>query len=911
LASLRSIRDFVAVLALGCGLASAQTLTGSITGTVRDEQGLVLVGATLSLYGPKGTITAVADGNGSYRFPAVDPGTYAVQVAMPRFQPQRREDLTITIGRQLTVDFVLKISTLSEEIDVIPESALVDVRSSASTQSLPQDVLFNLPLARGDSGQLINYAPGINGGSAFGGASGFQASANAFYLDGVSTRNPGRGGNSVLLNYNTLEEVQVAGLGAPAEYGGFRGAVVNYVSRSGANRFSGLLDGQYSSKALAGDNLKADIVSQNPLLLNSSRTDKRVDVTTQLGGPIVKDKLFFFVSAQRNEVRTGVPGPVKQSSDTSPRFFGKLTWQAGGKDALTALFQWRNSEGTGLSGNTPDVATTDALSMNEHTQDRLWSLQWRRVLGTHTFLEAKYHGVTAQLNLDPKVEKPLHFDVVTGNYSGGGGFFLHVQRKQQTLHAALSHHADSFLGRHDFKFGVEFERSEVSFSTGYTGGLLYYDYAGAPYHAYSFSAHTIADNHRESFYLQDAWRVSDRLTLNPGVRVDLMRGGDRNLSHTLYEANPISPRLGVALDLTGDHKTALKAFYGQYYEAILVTYYNELLPGRTDFVTYDVTGAAPVEIDRLPLSNVTYRMDPEIRHPKVEEWSVGFDRALAGDLRFSAIGVLRTDKNFIASLYPSARWTPTVVPNGLTNGSLTVYNWANRAASESDHLITNPDGYLYLDPSGRPLGAACACARYRGLILSLDRRLKERWQAKVSYVLAKNEGTVDPNSEETIGASGSLFETPTLGLVNSYGEFGPSRRHELKLFGTYQIPRIDVNLSAHYRLISGETYTYSQLYPQQINFPSFLGRQPLIEQRGRHRYPAENLLDVRIEKVLKVHRGQIGVYADISNLFDAAQINGVQTRVPALAVEGVNLPAGTPTSLVAPRQVTLAARWSF
>jgi hypothetical protein len=287
------------------------------------------------------------------------------------------------------------------------------------------------------------------------------------------------------------------------------------------------------------------------------------------------------------------------------------------------------------------------------------------------------------------------------------------------------------------------------------------------------------------------------------------------------------------------------------------------------------------------------------------------DRALTGDLRFSASAVLRTDKNFISTLYPSARWTPTSVPNGLTGGPLTVYNWANRAASQDDHLITNPDGYVYLDVEGGPLGGACACARYRALLLSLDRRLKERWQARVSYVLAKNEGTVDPTSEETIGAPGSLFETPTLALVNSNGEFVPSRRHELKLFAGYQVPRVEVNLSAYYRLISGETFTYSQLYKDEINFPGFLGQEPLLEQRGHNRFVAENLLDLRIEKVFRLHLGQIGLYADITNLFNAAQVKGVQTRVPSRTVDGVELPYGTPTSLVAPRQVTLAARWRF
>ncbi len=305
-------------------------------------------------------------------------------------------------------------------------------------------------------------------------------------------------------------------------------------------------------------------------------------------------------------------------------------------------------------------------------------------------------------------------------------------------------------------------------------------------------------------------------------------------------------------------------------------------------------------------------MDPGIRHPKVEEWNAGFERALTGDVRFSAAAVLRKDKNFIASVYPSARWTPTPLPNDLTGGSLTVYDWANRDESENDHLKTNPQGYVYRDAEGNPIGTARADARYRGLILSLERALKGRWQAKVSYVLAKNEGTVDPYSNESIGFGGALFDTPTHGLVNSYGEFVPSRRQELKVVATYEIPQIELNLNAYYRLISGETYAYTQLYsPQQLSYPYLLGREPLIEPRGSRRYPIENLLDLRVEKAFKVGNGRIGLYADITNVFNATQVTGVQTRVPPLTVEDVDLTYGTPTVLVAPRQVILAARWSF
>ena len=131
-------------------------------------------------------------------------------------------------------------------------------------------------------------------------------------LDGVDTRDPEGGSAWTFFNYNIIDEVQVGGLGQPAEYGGFTGAVVNTITKSGGNRFSSLFEYRYTNKSLAGDNEPAtDIAEQNPTLGDAVRGTKLNDYTVQLGGPIKKDKMFFFVQHPAVPDRAGPRRPAR------------------------------------------------------------------------------------------------------------------------------------------------------------------------------------------------------------------------------------------------------------------------------------------------------------------------------------------------------------------------------------------------------------------------------------------------------------------------------------------------------------------------------------------------------------------------------------------------------------------------
>ena len=128
--------------------ALAQTLTGSITGTVKDEQGAVLPGVNVTLTGKQGTQTKVTDANGNYRFPALEVGTYAVSADLTGFQKASQQVVQISPGRELTIDLALKVQGLTESVTVMAESPVVDVKSSATDTTISQSLLFSAPITR-------------------------------------------------------------------------------------------------------------------------------------------------------------------------------------------------------------------------------------------------------------------------------------------------------------------------------------------------------------------------------------------------------------------------------------------------------------------------------------------------------------------------------------------------------------------------------------------------------------------------------------------------------------------------------------------------------------------------------------------------------------------------------------------
>ncbi|MET0557001.1 MAG: TonB-dependent receptor, partial [Vicinamibacteria bacterium] len=554
--------------------AAAQSLTGAIAGTVTDEQGGALPGALVTLTSKTGSKTATSEANGAYRFVALEPGSYAVQVELSGFAPRRQPSVAVNVGQTFVADFTLKVGGMAESVDVVGEAPVVDTASSATNNELGQDLLYNMPIRQGNTAtNLLNFAPGITDGAAYGGDA---DNGNGLLIDGVDTRDPSGGTAWTFYNYNIVEEVQFTGIGAPAQYGAFTGAIVNTVTKSGGNQMAGLFDVIYTKSSLAGDNIQDSFLAANPSLGEAAKTNKLLDYTTQISGPIIKDKLFYFASAQRYSRKDDPIGPRTRTDEASNRLNLKVTYQATPNDHVTGSLQFDNYNIIGRSGYNA-LTDTDEITNREDAPEYVWNTQWRHVFGSKTFTEVKYTGWWGYYDLNPEVDDSLHVDGATGQTSVSQGWHYYADRGRHDALASISHYAEKF-GRHDLKFGVEVERSKTRDRYGYANNTYYYDYAGAPYLAYSYGYDVSGRNQRESVYLQDSWKVSDRLTLNPGVRYDHVSGSHPDIGK-VYSSGNLAPRFGFAFDLTGDQKTVLKGSYSQYYEGIFNDIYKRATPG--------------------------------------------------------------------------------------------------------------------------------------------------------------------------------------------------------------------------------------------------------------------------------------------------------------------------------------------
>jgi hypothetical protein len=523
----------------------------------------------------------------------------------------------------------------------------------------------------------------------------------------------------------------------------------------------------------------------------------------------------------------------------------------------------------------------------------------------------KWTGYDASSRLDPEVDAPGRTDIGTGGLSVSQGWRYAAERNRQQVNGAVTHHADAF-GQHDFKFGMEIERSKLRSQYGYNDDIRYVDLYGAPYLAYSYGYDVKGDNRRESLFAQDGWRVGAHVTLTPGLRVDMLRGYDGASSQKVYSNTNWAPRIGLAFDPSGKGTTVIRGHFGQFYEGLFFSGYSRAVTGASDFVVFENDGTSLWEVDRSP--PMLYRMDPKARHPRLDQWTVGVERSFARHWRVSATGIHRSWRNLVDSVLPDARWAPTSVPNALAGGDLVVYDWINEEEAGGNLLLSNPDGFVYRDGSGSPLGTARAGRRYRGLMFVLSRRLADRWQARFSYVLSKADGTVDNGTTGTFGGS-RAFETPTLALVNSDGEVTQSPRHEVKFLGGYTIPKLELALGLSFRHVEGKTFAASGRFSSRdIAFPYSAGRQPLLEPRGSRRAETEDLLDLRLEKIVSLpgDRGRLSFYGDITNVFGAGTVTSIQSRYPSLEIPGAGeIAFGSPMATVPPRQIRLGLRWAF
>jgi hypothetical protein len=804
---------------------------------------------------------------------------------MSGYKTLNREDIRLQIG--ITLDLKLELIPFAgvETVTVTGEPATIDITSPETKTFLSNEVLQNLPASQFQP-DTLNLAPGINNSIAWGGAS---DTGVAWQIDGVDTSDPEAGSAWSFVNYNIIDQVELAGLGAPAEYGGFTGVVFNSTTKSGSNDVHGVADAYYTQDALTWDN-------GAPAGINST-VRKYINATANVGGPFIKDKLWWYVSGQYYNNVTNNGGPDR--NETSPRAFGKLSWQVNANNTFDAWIEWDKYDITGRGG---DPHTPIEATVTERAPEYVWNFGWKSVFSKDTILDVTFQGYTGYYYLDPASGYELtgHYDGPTADYSQNSTYYYLADRGRNQLNASISQHVSDWAGSHDFKFGVEIERSTVRSRYGYpTGQWIYNNYYGydpgtgitdyqgtAHYYGASYDLH--GTNERVSAFAQDDWQVSSRVTINPGIRLDYIVGKVPQLGN-VYDYLAPAPRLGLAWNVTGDNANLIKAHVGRYYAGAHTTYFDLVAPGAFETSQKIIDWPSGAQ-DVFPVRTKTFENDPDLKHPYMDQFVLGYDRALPAGFVLSITGIYRTWKQFVESVAKNPDFTPVVGEVGVrdaagdivsTGQTVTMFDWNN--FDTDTLLVTNPSGLK---------------RTYKGIMLTGTKNFRNNWQATASYVYSQTRGNIDNVGFDGASDSGGqdagpspFLDTPN-SKINWDGKLTHDPTHQLKLHGTYVIAPANLWLSAGWNYYTGDTYTKKSqcllsnddgdpltndchAFPQE----GIAKVRYFAEPRGSRRLPAFTEVDLRVEWKPPIgKKGNFGVIVDVFNLLNHAQVEEVQDR---------------------------------
>lgn len=886
----------------------AQQTTGNLRGVVTDESGAVLPGVTVTLRGRgvPGAPTSITNEQGVYRFPNLAPGTYDITVELAGFATSTQTGIPIALGGTADVPVQMKVSTQQETITVTAEAPVVDSASTQVATNYTREWVENIPVRRFTFFDLINASPGVSQStqtSSRSQAFGSAANENLYLLDGTDFTAPYTGAAWPWPNTDAIEEVQVLSLGANAEYGNVAGAVFNIVTRQGSNQFHGDTNFYYQNQSLTGRNTTQAQDNGSPY----NRAKFR-DSTTQIGGPVFKDKLWFFGSFQYQadwESQPGTPAEFPAKSQAK-RYFWKLNYSINQNHRLQAQMHDDFYEIPERASLRTAPSTLGLNSGHNPSPGVLYTA----VINPTTVFEARYSGFygtadTLPLNGGPKVARRFQ-DLDTGNITGGISYWYEGKSFKTAFAGKVTKYADNFLGaQHDFKVGVQYNSGGGENLFGPNDYI--YTYGGVPDYGYTQNPYWQGGRMRGvGIYADDTVRVG-RLTLNVGVRYDANRGyfndfplldqnenvtGRSNGVDKLFDWNVFSPRLGATIKLNDAGTTLLKASAGRYYRGVVTGEFDNATPSispRYEFSgLYSPTGV-PLGLS-LVSDNSNIRIDPDFENPYTDQFIASFEHQLTSRIGVAVSGVYKKSDN--QSGWRDIGGTYARVQRTAEGKTFDLLQLTSGAASRVFQL-TNPGDLS---------------STYRGVHFQVNKRMSNRWQGTVGLTLSKSEGTLgstNARSGPTTNANSTagVFGQNPNDYVNADGLLIGDRPVVFKASGVYEIGW-GTTIAANYGFQSGRPWGREIRFNGLVPGATRVLYEPLS---GDRRVEPLNQLDLRLEKALSFSDGKIegAVFGDLLNALNNDGTQNVLDR----RFTSTNFGVGS--AFVLPRRLMIGAKFRF
>lgn len=897
--------------------------TGAINGVVADNTKAVLPGVTVTITGPAlmGTRSDTTNADGQYRFTAVPPGDYRVTFELVGFGTVAREGIRVGLGFLASVNVELALATQQETITVVGESPVVDTASTKLATNYTAEEMAAMPTAR-DFAALMSTSPAVKvnrtdvGGSA-------SLSENSYRVYGTQGQDRpmvegllSSEGTALLFytDYGSFSEVSVGAAGNTAEMSG-PGVFSQFIAKSGGNTYRGGVYLDYYGENFSTRNIDdaqiATGLTGGPAVdvRDLNRTTRYRDINGDLGGYVIKDRLWWYGSFRKTINEVNKPNfPVGPQYTSVSNRTAKLTYNLNQNNKLIGFMNHNNK-------SQPNRLSADRIYLDDRSTWNqigfpvgVWKGEWNWVASDSTFLEVRAGRYFYSWRNRSKSDSPRIEDVATGIVSGGDRFFDNDRGRPQVL-SSLSYFKDGWGGSHTFKVGGEWmDEWFYDIQGGYPGDVLHNYRNGTPFEVFLYETPNTSRYglRTGSVFVQDTWATGKRVTLNLGLRFDRYRNYLPEQVHPqsrfnatedrfaevsdLASFNNWGPRFGLSWDLAGDGHTLFKFNTGIYRNSPGPNLFNPnpaLWFNR--YAWTDVNGNGvwePGEQGQL-IANAggitNEAIDPDLRMGVTKEVASFLEREVLPNFGIRTGVVFRRQSNPLVRLNINR-------PMDAFNVPVTVED-------------PGPDGRLGTADDGAAIAAfGLNPANLTQTPFNERSSLPDTPSTYVTWEMTATRRMSSWWSLATSAAHTWSTETPAALNPNQFINAGDdNRRHftnwQFKVNGSMRLP-YRVTVSPILRLESG--LPWARAFNASLNYGSEL---ILAEPFGERRLDNIALFDVRVEKSFQVHGHRFGGFVDAFNLTNA---NPAQSIIQTSGASFMR-----PTVVVAPRVFRLGAKFEW
>jgi hypothetical protein len=919
---------FVAAIVAPAEAQTVTATTGAVNGIVTDSTKAVVPGVVVSLSGPAliGVRTTATDQTGAYYFSALPPGDHTLTFELAGFGTVVRRGIHVGLGFTATVNVEMSPGSVRDLV-LVGASPVVDIGSTAVTTHFDTEALASLPGARDIFSVLANTPAVAMSRMDVGGSLALTLSEYTAYglrattgvnrneVEGIRVGGANGSSDNYYSDYGSFAEIAVRAVGQTAAMP-VPGTLGQYVSKSGGNAYHSAVYADFQNEAIQATNIDARQIAAGVTggphldVRDVNRLEHFRDLTADMGGYVRKDKAWWYGAYRDTSVGQRYAWLLDTAATVGARVgTGKVTYNLSPRGKLIGYVQRQLNESNNYNFTTSavqPVLTSDALT-NMRFLASVWKAEYDSVLTDALYLEARAGGYLSDARAAFKSIAPRIVDIGANTISGGA-LSLGLTRNRPQVNGSLSYLRTGWGGSHTFRVGGEYMIDHLIAPTdgyGHPCNCVSTLNNSVPAEVQILSGPNVSKNDltTSAGFVDDTWRLSKRLTVSLGLRLDRYQPSlpeqEGSAAQRFEAIAPVltfsnwGPRVGLSAALTDDGKTVLKLHYGQYWVYPGVNFTSAFNPNPsgwsrsyvwTDDANRNGRWDAGEEgrLTSVSGGNASTRLDPDIENTYVRRGAAYIEREVAPDFSMRTglvLNVRRQPYGTINVSRPLESYSISVPiqdpgPDGRLgsqdDGAVVI------AANVASELLGVP-------PVNLTTNLPDAHSEYYTWEITATKRPRGRWSLLASF-------TETWSREAALGAGTSF--TPNA-LINSERGQDHFKTWQAKAHGTMSLP-LGLGVVPVVRHQSGTPFARS--FVQTLNYGNaVIKAEPFVR-----RTPNITLVDVRTEKTVRLGRARVIGFFDVYNVFNT---NAAQALTTSSGGSWLR-----PTAITGPRILRVGAR---